>query len=100
MREDEVNKKVSELEERGYRKWTVAKSHEHTAYEMMKSFDGDVISFRVWDWTKYNQSDDQAYEMDICFIMGHDVRIDITLTNCHKSIEEIEDLFHKYREVY
>lgn len=91
MTEKELKTLESELEKRGYRKWTTALTSTES-YAWFKTFDkekdedGDTISgyqvaFRVWDWRSYQCRDPYMppYGFDFWTSpLGTDFRMDFT----------------------
>lgn len=90
MTEKELKALESELEKRGYRKWTTALTSTET-YAWFKSFDkekdedgytigGYQIAFRVWDWRPYQYDKNMPpYGFDFWTSpLGTDSRTDFT----------------------
>ena len=79
----------SELQKRGYRKWTTALTSTET-YAWFKSFDkekdedgyvvsGYQIAFRVWDFRQYVDHNAPPYGLDFwTSALGTDSRMDLT----------------------
>lgn len=77
MTQDELKAIETELQKRGYKKWTTALTSTES-YAWFKSFgkekdeDGHVISgyqiaFRVWDWRRYMDRDPHMYPYGLDF---------------------------------
>lgn len=89
MTADELQTLESELQRRGYKKWTTALTSTES-YAWFKTFDkekdedGHVISgyqvaFRVWDWRKYVDRNAPPYGFDFwTSALGCNGRIDFT----------------------
>lgn len=89
MTEKELKAIESELEKRGYRKWTTALTSTET-YAWFKTFDkekdedgyvisGYQIAFRVWDFRKYVDRNAPPYGFDFWTSpLGTDSRTDFT----------------------
>lgn len=91
MTEKELEAIESELQKRGYRKWTTALTSTET-YAWFKTFDkekdedgytisGYQIAFRVWDWRPYQYRDKNtpSYGFDFWTSpLGTDSRMDFT----------------------
>lgn len=79
----------AELQRRGYKKWTCSLTSTES-YAWFKTFakerneHGEVIpgyqvAFRVWDYTKYGETDQNAYGFDFwTSAIGTDSRMDFT----------------------
>ena len=79
----------SELQKRGYRKWTAALTSTET-YAWFKTFDkeesedgheisGYQVAFRVWDFTRYLDHNAPPYGLDFwTSALGTDSRMDLT----------------------
>lgn len=85
MTEKELRSLESELDKRGYRKWTHALTSSES-WAWVKSFgkDGYVVNgyqvaFRVWDFTKYRDRNAPPYGFDFwTSAPGTDSRMDFT----------------------
>lgn len=90
MTADELQTLESELQKRGYRKWTTALTSTES-YAWFKSFDKDwdeeehitsgyQIAFRVWDWRPYQYDKNMSpYGFDFWTSpLGTDFRMDFT----------------------
>ena len=89
MTEEELRSLESELDKRGYRKWTVALTSKES-YGWFKTFgkekdnEGKVIAgyqvaFRVWDFTRYLDRGAPPYGFDFwTSALGTDSRMDFT----------------------
>lgn len=68
MTEKELKAIESELQKRGYRKWTVFLTSKES-YGWFKTFGGEgnewQIEFRVWDFTKYRDIPGEPYGFDV-----------------------------------
>lgn len=68
MTEKELKTIESELQKRGYRKWTFALTSKES-YGWFKTFGEDgndyQIEFRVWDFTKYRDIHGEPYGFDV-----------------------------------
>lgn len=68
MTEKELKSLESELQKRGYKKWTVCLTSKES-WGWFKTF-GDAgndwqIEFRVWDFTKYHDLNGEPYGLDV-----------------------------------
>lgn len=91
MTEKELKALESELQRRGYKKWTTALTSTES-YAWFKSFDkekdvdghiisGYQIAFRVWDWRPYQSRDPYMHPYGFDFwtsLLGTDFRTDFT----------------------
>lgn len=82
MTEKELRSLESELEKRGYRKWTVALTSKES-YGWFKTFGEEgnehQIEFRVWDFAKYRDIHGEPYGFDFWTSpLGTDFRMDFT----------------------
>lgn len=89
MTEKELQTLESELQKRGYRKYTTALTSTESyawfkAFDKEKNKDGEVINgyqiaFRVWDFRKYRDRDAPPYGFDFwTSALGTDSRMDFT----------------------
>lgn len=89
MTDNDLKSLESELQRRGYRKWTTALTSTES-YAWFKSFDkekdecgyvisGYQIAFRVWDWRQYVDRNAPPYGFDFWTSpLGTDFRTDFT----------------------
>ena len=89
MKKIELGKLEAKLQKRGYRKYTRCLTDNESwawfkTFDKLKDEDGEVISgyqvvFRVWDYTKYGQTDQNAFGLDFWTSpLGTDSRMDFT----------------------
>ncbi len=91
MAQDELKAIETELQKRGYKKWTTALTSTES-YAWFKTFDkekdeggyiisGYQIAFRVWDWRPYQNRDPYMHPYGLDFWtspLGTDFRTDFT----------------------
>lgn len=92
MTREELNTFEDSLVNRGYRRWTTCKTSMRSAYEWMKTIDGVIIAFRVWEFSKYGPSN-EPYGIDIRIVDSNDgTRVDLNITNPELDIDRTEEI--------